>query len=78
MKNFMDRYYWTGEKWGKMSEYPPENWEELDDQANELLDAFVEAHGITEDNFYDHEDELDAYADQLWEIFCSTGKLPEE
>ena len=54
---------WNMESWG--SEYPPENWEEIADMANELIDAYAESHG---------EEAADDYSEELWDLYCMGGE----
>ena len=58
----MKNYYWTIESWGDT--YPPENADEIISDANEKIDAYIEAHPDAD------EDEISSYSDSLWELFC--------
>lgn len=60
-------YLWTIDSWG--SEYPPENADEIINEANDLIVQFAKKRK------WNYEYEIERYADQLWERFCSTGKV---
>lgn len=60
-------YYWTAESWG--SDYPPKNWEEIIDTANDLIDRFSLGDADGED--------IRNYSGKLWEEFCRTGKISD-
>lgn len=63
----MTNHYWTGDSWG--SAYPPENWQDLVDAANELIDAYAAENPDASD------DELWEYSQKLWETYCSTDSV---
>lgn len=60
----MENYYWNAESWGDA--YPPENAEEIIDEANDMI-AAVEA--------VDGEDAAEAFSERLWDLYCQTGSL---
>ena len=68
----IEDYYWTLDNWGDA--FPPENAEEICNEANSLLDAYVEQSNIDLDN-WDDECDLHEYCAGLWETYCCTGKL---
>lgn len=63
----MKTYYWTPESWGE--DTPPENADELIEQANDLIDEYAETRCVDPDI-------LSAYSEGLWEFFSSYGMLP--
>ena len=60
----MKDYLWSMESWG--SDYPPENADEIIEQANELIEQYAADHD---------EDETAAYSEGLWERYCAEGEI---
>lgn len=59
--------YWSAESWGDA--YPPEDWEEIVDKANEAITAYADANPAATD------EEIAEYSTELWERYCSTGNI---
>ena len=58
----MPHYYWTRESWGEA--YPPDDVDEIIDEANYWIDQYIETHPDADD------DEIAAYSESLWIAYC--------
>ena len=62
-----NRYYWSMDSWG--NGYPPVNADDVIAAANDIIDNYIE------NNPDAYEDELHDYSNDLWEDFCSSGRI---
>lgn len=64
--------YWNYDSWG--ADVPPENYIEICDEANSLIDKYIIKNGL---DLNDPNDEADAqyYSTQLWNKYCMNGKI---
>lgn len=60
-------YFWDLDGWG--SDYPPENADEIIQKANDKIVEWAVAH------YWERGADVGEYASQLWEHYCSTGRI---
>lgn len=58
--------YWNYDSFG---DYAPTNWEDICNEANQKIDAFIEANPEMDD--YD----MQTYSERLWEEFCRNNEI---
>lgn len=61
----MANYYWNENSWG--ADYPPENWSDIVDAANSMIDAFIKTEHLAPEL---DEDDIKDYSEKLWERYC--------
>ena len=71
----MRKFYWSAETWG--TDYPPENWREICDAANEKIDAYIKEYGLDPYEDLDYE-QICYFSEVLAENWITQGLLPEE
>lgn len=60
----MAKYHLTENSWGSTT--PPKNKDEIINAFNRLVDDYITTYGL------DDEDEIQTYAEALWESYCMT------
>lgn len=60
-------YFWDLDGWG--SDYPPENADEIIQKANDKIVEWAVNH------YWERGADVGEYASQLWEHYCSTGRI---
>jgi len=65
----MANYYWDENSWG--ADYPPENWADIVDAANTMIDDYIEAENLAPERSRDDMEIVRSYSEGLWEKYCN-------
>ena len=67
--------YWDENNWG--SNYPPENWEEICEAANQKINNFLIENGIEDPECITtaQEQDLINFLSQMWADYCAADEI---
>lgn len=62
----MANYYWNENSWS--ADYPPQNWTDIVDAANSMIDAYIKSENLDPES---DTDTIKNYSESLWERYCN-------